>query len=207
MSQFDTTPQGTLSIESTSAVTPLQRWASEIEAAEKELETFHKRGDRVTRRYIDERDSIMASAKWFNVFYANTQIMESAIYAQIPKPLVTRKYIDYNDDVARVAALIIERCITQDLDDPSDTYDSTMRACVQDRLVPGIAIAWLRLITETEPLQVATELQGTPELPPDTAVAIKDRRIAIDYVYWKDILWSPCRIWEERRWTGRKAYT
>lgn len=25
-------------------------------------------------------------------------------------------------------------------------------------------------------------------------------------MYWEDFLWSPCRVWEERRWVGRKVY-
>lgn len=35
---------------------------------------------------------------------------------------------------------------------------------------------------------------------------ITDQRVVIDYVYWEDFLWSPCRVWEERRWTARRVY-
>jgi len=194
------------------AIDPCQLWASEITAAEKELEKFYKRANIVTKRFIDERDTITAQAKWFNIFYANTNILQSAIYAQLPKPAVSRKYTDYNDEIGRVAALIIERAITQDLDDPTDNFDACMRNAVQDRLVPGLAAAWLRLETDTEEISIpptpGNDTYGADDLQEKQTpqYKISDQRICVDYIFWQDFLWSPCRVWEERRWVGRKAY-
>lgn len=189
---------------------PVQTWADEIIAAEKELKKFHERARACTKRFLDERDMISAPQKWFNVYYANTNILESALYAQLPKPAVSRRFTDYNDDVGRVAALIIERCITQDLDDPTDLFDATMRHCVQDRLVPGLAQAWLRLETDTEEISVPPTPGNDPEQPKgeetETPIRIAGQRVVIDYIFWEDFLWSPCRVWEERRWVARKAY-
>ncbi len=197
-------------------LTGVELWAAEITAAEAELKKFHERGRKVNRAFLDERDSTSTNAKWFNIFYANTNILESALYAQIPKPAVSRKFTDYNDEVGRVAALIIERGISQDLDDPTDLFDATMRHAVQDRLVPGLAAAWLRLETETEPISLPptpgqTEAyEATQETEAAEAVGnpqkIVSQKVCVDYIYWQDFLWSPCRVWEERRWVGRKAY-
>jgi hypothetical protein len=187
----------------------VQKWAGEIVAAEKELEKFYKRGNIVTKRFLDERDTLNVSSKWFNIFYANATILQSAIYAQLPKPAVSRKYTDYNDEVGRVAALIIERAITQDLDDPTDNFDACMRNAVQDRLVPGLAAAWLRLETDTEEISIPPT-PGNDALDadeePQQIKQITDQRICVDYIFWQDFIWSPCRVWEERRWVGRKAY-
>lgn len=188
-------------------LTPIQRWKEEIDMAELELKDFHNRGRRVTRRFLDERDIIEQGNKWFNVYYANTNIMESALYAQLPKPDVSRRFKDYEDDVARVAALMIQRGITQDLDDPRDTFNATMKHAVQDRLIPGLAAAWLRLETDTAEIPyVATEEAPTPPKGYEPMKSITDQRICVDYVFWQDFLFSPCRVWEERRWVGRKVY-
>lgn len=194
--------------------TPYQRWNTEITYANKELEKFHKRAERVVKKFLDERTTLEAQAHWFNLFYANVQILQSALYAQLPKPMVTRKYLDYKDDVARVAAMIIERNITQDLDDPGDNFDNMMRSCVEDRLVPGLAQAWLRLETETEEIP---EVETAESVPPSPGMEAEDeevvpleritsQRVVVDYIYWKDFVWSPCRVYAERRWVGRKAY-
>ncbi len=188
--------------------TPQEIWSAEIAAAEKELKKFHERAEGVNRRFLDERDTISSESKWFNIYYANTNILESALYSQIPKPIVSRKYKDYQDQVARVASQMLERCITQDLDDPNDTFDATMRHCVQDRLVPGLSQAWLRLETDTKAIELDIEPQPGMEAEdePETMQSITDQRVCVDYVYWKDFLWSPCRVWQERRWVGRKVY-
>lgn len=205
----------TSSIENPDKLSPAQRWNAEITAAEKELSKFTDRAKYVTKQFLDEREALQADQRWFNIFYANTNILESAIYATLPKPTVSRRFTDYNDDVSRVAALIIERSITQDLDDPTDTFDPMMRHCVQDRLVPGLAQAWLRLETDTEEIEVpptpGNDVYGPDDqeetaASPQTIKKITNQRVCVDYIFWGDFLWSPCRVWEERRWVGRKAY-
>lgn len=189
--------------------TPQQMWVAEIAAAEKECKKFHERGSNVNKRYIDERDVLSATNKWFNIFYANTNILTAALYAQIPKPMVGRRFKDFDDEVGRVAGMILQRCITQDLDDPRDTFDSTMKQCVQDRLVPGLGQAWLRLETDTSPIEGYTTPPAQPntDVPPaEPMQEIVAQRVCVDYVYWKDFIWSPCRIWAERRWVGRRVY-
>ena len=91
----------------TKAETPYARWHAEITAAEKELKKYHERGRLVVKKFLDERAAENSSAKWFNVFSANVNILEAALYAQPPKPAVTRRFKDYDDEVARVAALML----------------------------------------------------------------------------------------------------
>jgi hypothetical protein len=211
----------------TKEMTPIERWKAEIDQAEKGTKKFHQRGRKVTKKYLDERDATSSGDKWFNIFFANAQILESALYAQIPKPSVSRKFKDYDDEVARVAGLILQRSITQDLDDPRDTFDSTMRHCVQDRLVPGLGTAWLRLETSTEDIgieavdeesmpqtEIGDAVEDLPTAPqvatevdaPEPLEKITDQQVCVDYVFWEDFIWSPCRVWEERRWVGRRVY-
>ena len=190
------------------AVPAIKKWIAEIDASERELKKFHKRAKEVVRRFLDERDALTVDNKWFNIFYANTNILESALYSQLPKPTVGRRFKDFDDEVGRVAGIIIQRSITQDLDDPRDTFDSTLRQCVQDRLVPGLGQAWLRLETDTEDVEMP---EGQPETEAEDEDGnrlqqITDQRVCVDYVFWEDFIWSTCRVWQERRWVGRKVY-
>ena len=224
MSQYDapspTSPTGG-SIQSLRALeaTPQgkrDRWATEIQAAEKELRGFHNSARKVTRRYIDERDGFESDKKWFNIFKTNTEILEANLYANIPSVDVSRRFLDAEDDVARVAGLVLQRCIEQDMNEPGCDFDNVMRQVVQDRLVPGLGVAWVRLRTETE------EQKSVPDYPTDTydetetqkpeepkqsepLLKITDQQVCMDWVYWEDFLWSPCRVWPERRWVGRRV--
>jgi len=216
---------------------PRKLWEMELEAAEKSLEKFHKRAVTAVERFTDERDSINAEMRWFNIYYANTNILESALYADLPNPSVCRRYEDYQDNAARVAALILQRSLKQDINDPEDQFDATMKQCVQDRLIPGMACAWLRFETETEAIPTslggtvtnnaqstqphATNKMGThddgftvptladaanPSVPPEPLMKIVDQSVIVDYVYWRDFRYSPCRTWGERRWVARRVY-
>ena len=196
VAKLEATPQGRL-----------QRWADEITAAEKEMEKFYEQARRVVKRYIDERDAVQASNKWFNIFNANVGILEASLYAQIPKVSVARRFNDMDDDIARVASTILERSIMQDMHEPDCDFDQVMRQAVSDRLVAGLGTAWVRLEVETkeqvDPVTGEVMLDEDQETPLEE---IADQEVAIDYTYWEDFLWSPCRTWGENRWVARKVY-
>jgi|KBSMisStandDraft_5_1062788.scaffolds.fasta_scaffold00198_39 hypothetical protein len=217
------------SVENPQDLSPRALWEMEIEAADKELEKFHTRGATADKRFLDERDDASGDRKWFNIYYSNTNILESALYADLPRPEVCRRYADYRDQVARVGALILQRTLETDLNDPDDQFDAVMRQSVQDRLIPGLACAWLRLETETEDIPVqaggqltndaqATQPHASENGPHDNGFdtpasfdraplkRIVDQKICVDYVHWKDFRWSPCRTWDERRWVARRTY-
>lgn len=177
------------------------RWVDEIRFAEKELAKWHKQAARVVKRYIDDRDAVETSSKWINLFNANVGILEASLYAQIPGVDVSRRFSDTGDDVARVASIILQRAIEQDMAEPSCDFDQVMRQAVSDRLIAGMGTAWLRLEVETS---LQPPVPGmSPQAPPLEMIAHQE--VCVDYVYWEDFLWSPCRVWAERRWVARKV--
>lgn len=198
LEKLEATPQG-----------QRDRWIDEITFAEKELKKFHESARRVVKRYIDDRDAVETNQKWLNIFNTNVGILEASLYAQIPGVDVSRRFADMNDDVARVASTILQRCIEQDMAEPSCDFDQVMRQAVSDRLVPGLGTAWLRLETETEDQPEITDENGGLSVPMDEEgnplQMIVHQEVPIDYVYWEDFLWSPCRVWAERRWIARRV--
>lgn len=185
------------------------RWKAEITMAEKELDKFHRQGRNTDRRFRDERDAADQADRKFNIFSANVGIMESVLYSNIPKVTVTRRFGQAMDDPARVAALMLQNTIMQDIDEPECDFGQVMRESVQDRLVPGLGCAWLRLETETEEKtldEVMDPLTGEITQEAATYETVKRQEVEIEHIYWEDLLWSPCRTWRERRWVARRAY-
>jgi len=182
-----------------------QRWSAEITAAEKELEKWQGSGNRVVKKYIDDRDAVETSQKWVNLFNTNVGIMEASLYANLPTVDVSRKFFDMHDDVGRVAGIILQRAIQQDMAEPECDFDQVLRHAVSDRLIPGLGTAWVRLITETEDTPALED--GTTPLDDEgnPLQRISNQEVVIDYVYWEDFLWSPCRVWADRRWVARKV--
>lgn len=180
-------------------------WLEEIKAAEKNLEKWHEQGRRINKRFLDKREDQEEKQNKVNLFTTNTGILVATLYARFPKPSVSREFDDQDDDVARVAAIIMERMLKIRA---RDDVDSAMKAVVQDRLVPGAGVVWARY----EP--TIQKAMSAPVLHPETGATIQepqeyekivDERVCVDYVFWEDFLWSPARTWEQVRWVGRRV--
>ena len=185
------------------------RWKDEITMAEKEFSNFHTRGRTTVRRYKDERDSVDGSERKFNIFTTNVDILQSSLYAKIPKVTVARRFGQANDDPARVASMMLQNATMQDIDEPECDFDQVMRDAVEDRLVPGIGCAWLRLETDTEEHTLEEQWDTvTGEMTQEAATyeEVSRQEVMIDHVFWEDFLYSPCRTWKERRWVARRVY-
>lgn len=167
--------------------------------AEKEYNKFHERGRKIVKRFIDDRESMQSDMRKFNIFTTNVSILSSALYSKIPTVEVDRRFKDEHDDVGRVAANIMQRAITQDLDTADCVFSQVMSECIEDRLVPGLGQAWVRIETLTADTAEMDE-EGNP-IP-----QIVDQKLVVEHVHWQDFLWSPCRTWTERRWVGRRVY-
>lgn len=179
-------------------------WQDELRASEKYLEQWHSQGDRVNRRYLDKRSETEEGKSKVNLFTTNTNILLATLYAKFPKPVVTREFDDQDDDVARVAALTMERMLKIRKRDP---FDSAIRAAVKDYLVPGLGAVWFRYDPTSQQIEippVIDPMTGAEIEPASQGMEIVDEEAACDYVHWKDVRWSPTRIWEQLRWVGRR---
>ncbi len=186
-----------------------RRWRDEVIKAEKQTETFREQGQKVVKRFLDDRDGLEGVERKFNIFSANVGILQSSLYAKIPKVSVERRFGQMNDDPARVAALLLQNCVMQDMEDDDCNFDQVMRDAVEDRLVPGLGQAWVRLETDVEEKtleEVLDPITGEVVQEAATYEEITGQEVEIDHVHWADFLWSPCRTWRERRWVGRRVY-
>jgi hypothetical protein len=190
---FDETPAGWA-----------RRWGMELRAAKANLEKFHKEGEKAVKRYLDERGSFQANVRRLNLFHADTEIKRAMLFGKIPSVTVQRRYSDANDDVARVSAEMQERLLNNDIERDSDSTTQAARNALMDWLLPGLGVVRLRYVVETE---LATVEPQVDELGNVLAEGYEEERktfedAQLDYVNWRDVLWSVCRTWDENRWIG-----
>lgn len=195
---FKPTPQGEAS-----------RWAMEFTAARKELKDWHKQGDKIVKRYKDEREGGEETRK-LNLFSANINTLGALLYGKTPQVDVTRRFADAQDDVARVAAEMLERLLNTDVQEGKDGYAKALKLCLSDRLLPGGGQARMRYEVEFgEAEEVPPKLDeatGEELAPGYTGEPPREKEeVETDYVYWKDQLWSPSRFFSEVRWWAFKA--
>ena len=196
-SDFENTPVGLA-----------QRWGTEIEASMQELGKFHDDSERIVKRYLDKREDMGRDESRVNLFWSTMKVMMSMVYARPPKADVSRSFQDSDDDQARVAGTMLQRILNRGFSDQSSAWDSAVRAGIEDWLIVGMGQIWLRYEVETETHTVPAVMDelGNELAPAQEGERIVEEDAPVDYIYWKDFLWSPARNWTEVRWVARRVY-
>ncbi|MBY5358629.1 hypothetical protein HFO97_01180 [Rhizobium leguminosarum] len=201
------------------------RWQQELERAQRYFRSWHDRCVKIEKIYLDQQsDQTNAAKRRFPMLWANTSVLQPAVYARVPQPVVERRFKDAQP-VARMASELVERNLAY-MGDEAD-IDSIMRAVRDDFLLCARGTVWLRYEADFEPLDMGVQLSdapangGLPEglsgglstglpggigedggAPPE---AISDERVCIDYVHWSDFLHSPARRWKDVTWVARRV--
>lgn len=204
-------------------------WMGQEKIAEKEERAWIKRARQIVKRYRDERSVALQEANQFNILWSNVQTLIPTLYARTPKADVERRFRD-DDPVARLASMLLERCISYSADKP---FDRLMRAVVEDRLLPGRGIARVMYVPhfgneiQEEAKTEEYNEDANPEFadaddqaalvssPGDEPATDKDQpplrevdyeEVVPRYVYWQDYREGPARQWEEVPWVRYRSY-
>ncbi len=194
-----------------------QRWNDELDLSKKArgFNQWETRAKKIIKRYRDERadvsdNSDVQEGARFNILWANVQTLMPALFAKSPKPVVERRYLD-RDDVGRTASVILERCLTYELDDGS--YTAALKKVVLDRLLPGRGVAWIRYEPKFTPMPGKTQeakeapAPGVQEATTDAPIEqVASESVIVDYIDWRDFKTSPARTWEEVWWVDKCVY-
>jgi len=193
---FDNTPQGWQ-----------KRWLTELAAAKKAAKKWNEAGKKITKVYLDERDGDpFARSTRLNLFSANINTLKSMMFGNVPRVEVSRRYEDANDDVARVAAEMVERMANADI---GKQFSYAIGQSLDDRLLVGFGLARVAYEASFETIQEPPFMSddGMTELAPGYEVERKTFEAApVYYLNWRDVLWSPARTWDEVRWIGFRNY-
>jgi hypothetical protein len=226
---------------------PVARWGAEVTAAKRWKKRFDDAGEKIVARYAEEKataDGPARGGKTSNIFWSNVQVMLAASWARVPKADVSTRFKDYNADVPRAAASMIERILNSDFQRSQDSSLAVFRQCIEDRFIPGMGQVWVRYEADVQdvepageqtqsgappapsqpqqqlpgmpPMQAAQVQPGMPTQAPPPAQAqapmpgpqgvVLSEDVVIDYVHWRDFLYSPCRTWGEVRWAAKRVH-
>ena len=193
-------------------------WRDEIHRYKEDYKKWCESGRKIIKRYRDERKDATNIDVRFNILWSNIKTLKPAVYSRAPNIEVSRRFKDQND-VGRVASMILERTIDYELRQYTD-FHSALSNCVEDRLLPGRGVAWLRyepkIETQEEP-QITDDVEyESSESAENEAYGmagevepfevVSDERTPVDYVFWEDFAHLPARTWEEVTWVARRVY-
>jgi hypothetical protein len=191
--------------------TPAQwqkHWQKEMTAARKRTREYKKQGNNVVSRYLDGRAGTQTDVasqtqpSRLNLFHKNVSTVMSMMYGQRPAIDVAREHHDPDDDIARVAAVLYTRILDADVSASGEDLSCVLKACLQDRLLPGMGVARVRY-----DFAITTVTNLDPEtLQAVESEAIEYEEAPIDYVHWQDVEWGWGRTWKDIPWWGFRSY-
>lgn len=134
----------------------------QYDVADKEHMKWEKRAEKVLKRYRLENESSSGTVSpSFNILWANTSVLQPALFSQVPKPDISRRYKD-DDAVGAQGAKVLERALEYVLDD-GDFYDFGIRS-VLDVLLPGRTVSKIRYVPTYAATRVPVPIEAREQL-------------------------------------------
>jgi hypothetical protein len=180
-----------------------QRWNAEFNSADKARQKFVKRANKTVDKYVGTNNDRNMFAT--NTFHSDINTIKSMMFGRLPEVTFTRTNMDFNDDAARVAGMMLQRMLGADIGTPNDQYSESLKQNLLDRLTAGLGLARVRYEFNEEQEEIAAVYDirtGIQRANAETVPVITNERAPLDYVHWRDVKWSPCRTWAESRWVA-----
>lgn len=205
------------------AVAFVGRWMREIKDAIKREESWRKNADMC----VDLYEGVKKKEYQYNILYANTETISPALYNEVPRPTVKRRFKD-DDPVGLAAAKATQRALEFFVDTNEFNYapfDDLIKACVLDSLVPGRGICRFKYDAEiVEPAKSPeapsedaqseedqTEIKTTADnsdvsdasmMPGLPAPQIKYETICGEEIPWNRFIHGFAKVWNRVPWAG-----
>lgn len=190
-------------------------WQSQIQKAQKRVENWHTKGEKVIKIYRRDPDRVGSQ---FNILWTNTEILKPAVLSRVSGPHITRRFKDESPVALEVSETLERTC--KFIHD-EDEFAASLKNARDDFLLPGRGVVRYKYkaLFQNVPMQrtVIDEVEafavGETILDPDGFIDEEDRDSAFieqkvaeeiipEYVHWKDFLMSNSRTWGETWWVA-----
>ena len=164
----------------------VRHWLGEITDAKKREKDFRKNGREVIEIYAGEKPDEIP----FNILYSNVETLLPALFSQVPKPVVQRRFKD-EDPMGKAASLAAQRMLEYLCDtnvEGYETFETSMSSGVLDALLPGRGVTAIRYDASV------------------TDTAVEWEQICTDSRKWDSIYFGFARKWSKVPWIAYEEY-
>jgi len=192
----------------------IKYWMREISDARDREKTWRKEAFDC----VDLYEAVKKKDYQYNVLYSNTETFAPALYNQVPRPVVSRRFKDA-DPLGKICSEVVKRLISfvsdsGDCDYPS--FDSTMTQAVLEALVPGRGITRFKHEVEFAEVGIRDNAEKTPEEklkageqdnqpePPDQEIAYET--VVSDCIPWDRFTHGYAKQWRHVPWIAIDHY-
>lgn len=203
-----------MQVEKASVNPEVEKWCKELDSARRRQKDWMKEADDLVDLYECEK----AKENSFNIFYSNTETLAPALYNNLPRPAVKRRFDD-KDPMGKVSSSVIQRTLEYLLDNDAEDYvsfDTLMEQSVLQALVPGRGVTWYKYdayISEKEGendegeesySEGEEEEDESPEAEPTARV--ESEIVCGELVPYNQFFMGYAKVWKNVPWVGREHF-
>lgn len=160
-------------------------WLEEIKTAKKREKDFHENGEKIIKLYEADKETP------FNILYSNTETMLPALFSDMPRPVIQRRFRD-EDPMAKAASQAAQRMLEYLLDTDLEGYDKfadSIENAVLDGLLPGRGVTSIKYEADI------TETDDEDDIP-----TINYETICTDARVWNRVYFGYAKKWSKVPW-------
>lgn len=182
-------------------------WLNEIDAAKKREKDFRKEGERVIGIYSGKKPEETP----FNIVYSNTETLLPAIYSQVPRPVVSRRFKDA-DPIGKYAAKAATRMLEFLLDtniDGYETFDDGMKRATLDGLLPGRGVTCVKYdaeIVESDTPDTEDTAEDDSEDATEPQQFKEGELVCLDSMEWNRVYIGYAKKWSTVPWIAYELH-
>lgn len=174
----------------------VETWLKEIGEARKLENDFRKEGHRIVELFEGTKKREFQ----FNILFSNTETMLPALYNNVPRPIVQRRFKD-EDPVGKLASTAAQRTLEYLVDDGSAVYtpfDELMKSAVLEALVPGRGVTRFKYDADIEEQELPEPAEdGAPVAPQE---AVRYETVCGEEIPWDRFLHGNAKKWKDVPW-------
>ena len=183
----------------------VQEWQKELEDARKRMKDFRKDASRIVTLYEGGK----AAESPFNILYSNTETLAPALYNNLPRPVVQRRFKD-EDPMGKLASDVTRRTLEFLMDNELGAYtpfDDLMTQAVLEALVPGWGVTRFKydagfVEAEAEGLETAEGDESETTAPAETAERVDYETVCGESIPWDRFLHGYAKQWKDVPWVA-----
>lgn len=186
-------------------------WNDEIQKAIQGEKEYVDEAERVIKIFKSKNYSINGAQTTqdvkpvFNILYSNIETLKPLVFSRLPNPRIRRRNLE-KSNVNKLLSILLERTVKRILEETNAQVP--IEQARNDFLVVkrGVCrVLFKQEIVEVEKPVEFTEATDTidEQVEPEmTAEELGEKEIKLEYVSWKNILFSPAEKWEDVIWVA-----
>lgn len=182
------------------ATPEIKAWLTELSDAMKREKEWRKDGDRLTTVY----ECGKAKEYQFNILYSNTETLAPALYNNLPRPVVQRRFKD-EDPLGKMSGEVAQRVLEFLLDNDVGAYtpfDDLAPQAVLEALVPGRGVVRFRYDAEFTKTSRGEENPENEDEQSEPSEEVSYETVYGEFVPWNRFLHGYAKQWKDVPWVA-----